>query len=382
MKDSLLLIMTPNMSLEKWNNRGQLSRELKLYSDLCEKSGLKLIIFSYGRNDLSFISNYPLFTVLNMPSWIPSKIPFRIQNVIYHLISLFCYRSYFKRSLLAKTNQFRAAEFGLLLNMFYSIPLIIRMGFYYSHFKKISPFMKMKEKIAFSKADLIITTSSEAASFIEKEYQIDSGKLLFMCNSVDLTRFKPLDIPKEFDIIFVGKLEHQKNINLLLEVIKDINCKTLIIGKGSLKKEVLNAMQNSTNLTWLERVDNKDLPMYYNKSKCFILPSNYEGNPKVLLEAMACALPCIITEVPGIRECIQENVTGIYINTDIATSRHKIMNLLADEIKSKQMGRNALAWVDEQGNASKNIDREIEAYQKMLFGSRSDNSQLLTAIGQ
>jgi glycosyltransferase involved in cell wall biosynthesis len=360
MKDSLLLIMTPNMSLEKWNGRGQLSRELKLYSDLCEKSGLKLIIFSYGRNDSSFISNYPAFTVLNMPSWIPTKIPFRIQNLIYHLISLISYRKYFKRCLLAKTNQFRAAEFGMLLKLVYSIPLVIRMGFYYSHFKKITSFMKWKERVAFSNADLVITTSSEAASFIGQEYRINPAKLLFMCNSIDLMRFRPLDVEKEFDIIFVGKLEHQKNIKL----------------------EVVDATRNNQNITWLERVDNKDLPLYYNKSKCFILPSNYEGNPKVLLEAMACALPCIITQVPGIRECIEENITGIYINSDIVASRLKIKNLLADDSKSKQMGQVALAWVNEQSSSSKNIDREIKAYNRMLFGAHPDRNELLTTIGR
>lgn len=242
--------------------------------------------------------------------------------------------------------------------------------------------MKWKERVAFSNADLVITTSSEAASFIGQEYRINPAKLLFMCNSVDLMRFRPLDVEKEFDIIFVGKLEHQKNIKLLLSLLSDTDLKTLIIGKGSLKNEVVDATRNNQNITWLERVDNKDLPLYYNKSKCFILPSNYEGNPKVLLEAMACALPCIITQVPGIRECIEENITGIYINSDIVASRLKIKNLLGDDSKSKQMGQAALAWVNEQSSSSRNIDREIKAYNRMLFGAHPDRNELLTTIGR
>lgn len=366
MKDSLLLLMTPSMSLKKWNNRGQLSRELELYKQLCFQANLKLIIFSYGRNDVEYLKGYTEFTVLNMPSWIPTNIPFKIQNLIYHITSLFYYRKYFKRAIISKTNQFRSAEFGLLLKLVYGIPLIIRMGFYYSHFKGLAGKKKWQERFAFKFSDLIITTSSEAAEFIEKTHSIPSNKILWMCNSIDLNRFKPMIVDKVYDMIFVGKLEYQKNVEFLLETLKGSNIRSLIIGKGSLVNKVKEAVKNHANINWLERVDNKDLPEYYNSAKCFVLPSVYEGNPKVLLEAMACGLPCLITKVPGIRECIQNNVTGIFIEQDTDAARQKILELITDNDTSTLIGENAFNWVNEHSNAQKNIEKEIIAYTQLI----------------
>ena len=366
MKDSLLLLMTPNMSLQKWNNRGQLSRELGFYHQLCKRGNLKLIIFSYGRNDHEFINNQSQFTVLNMPHWIPEKIPFRIQNLIYHLTCLFYYRKYFKRTLLSKTNQFRASEFGLLLKLVYRIPLVIRMGFYHSHFKSISIYSRFNEWFAFNMSDLILTTSFEAASYITKRYNVALKKVLTMCNSIDLGTFRSLNMVKEYDLIFVGRLEKVKNIKLLLDVIINTNLKTLIIGDGSLSSDIKNALEKYNHISWKDRVDNNDLPIYYNKSRCFILLSEYEGNPKALLEAMACGLPGIGTNVPGIRECIENGISGILVDKNSDNINQLLLDMFHNKSKLETMGNNALKWVSNNSDFNKNIEKEIEFYSNFL----------------
>src|SRR5688500_11131088 len=106
MRDSLLLLMTPGMSLEKWDSIGQLSREINYYEELSKKSGLKLVIFSYGRNDLKY--NLPETVVLTMPTWIPLRIPYRAQNFIHNISSLIVYRKFFRGARICKTNQFSA----------------------------------------------------------------------------------------------------------------------------------------------------------------------------------------------------------------------------------------------------------------------------------
>ncbi|WP_214225530.1 glycosyltransferase family 4 protein [Pedobacter sp. B4-66] len=363
MKNSLLLLMTPNMSLEKWDELGQLSRELNYYDSLCKKANLNLIIYSYGRNDNKYLSKYPTIKVLCMPPWISTKIPYTLQNLIYNLSSLFFLKSYFRRVLLAKTNQFSASTFGLLLKIFFKIPLVIRMGYYYSHFKKNSYKTKLIERLHFKLCDLILTTSVEAANYITHTYNIPASKILSMCNTVNLNVFKPLAIPKTYDLIFIGRLEQQKDIKLLLKVASLIDLKMLVIGKGSLAQLVKDAVNKHVNIIYKTKVDNADLPMYYNSAKCFIIVSEYEGNPKVLLEAMACGIPVIGTNVPGIRECIIDNVNGILINNiDAEQIKQQILKLFANEIEMNRLGCGASKWTNAQCNLVKNIATEVNFY--------------------
>ena len=157
-----MLLMTPNMSLEKWNDLGQLSRETWLYREICCKADLNLIIYSYGRNDTLLLKNFPNAIVLGMFPWIPKQLPYRLQNFVYNISSLFLYRQYFKKIKIIKTNQFSGAKFGLLLKLCYRTPLIIRMGFYNTHYKKMDLFKRLEEKFSFTMSDFILTTSSEA----------------------------------------------------------------------------------------------------------------------------------------------------------------------------------------------------------------------------
>ncbi|WP_175633418.1 glycosyltransferase [Pedobacter ghigonis] len=370
MKNSLLLLMTPNISLEIWNNQGQLSRELDYYERLCLKLNLKLIIYSYGRNDKQYVAKYDGFKVLEMPSWIPKNIPFTCQNLIYNLISLIIYRSDFKKVILSKTNQFPASWMGLWLKFFFNIPLIIRMGYYIAHFKELPWLTKIKERIAFHLCNLILTTSSEACSYIINNYNITPKKILCMSNNINLGVFKPMPLPKTYDLIFVGRLDKVKNIEAIVQIVKKSNLKTLIIGNGALRNYVEEATNGGKSIDWKERVENIDLPRYYNQAKCAIILSVFEGNPKALLEAMSCGIPSIGANAPGIRECITHNINGLMVEApnqeNLDTIGHEISNLLQDDAKIEMLGKNALKWSKANFDIAKNIITEVNFYSRFL----------------
>ena len=76
-------------------------------------------------------------------------------------------------------------------------------------------------------------------------------------------------------------------------------------------------------------------------AKVFILPSLYEGHPKVLIEAMACGMPIIGANTPGIREMIQHQDNGFLCGTDVKSIRKAIVTVLGDHKLRQRIGNNA-----------------------------------------
>jgi glycosyltransferase involved in cell wall biosynthesis len=107
---------------------------------------------------------------------------------------------------------------------------------------------------------------------------------------------------------------------------KDENIVFLIIGKGpdlSTMRERIQQQKLEKNIKLLGFVPDNELPTYYNAADFFILPSKSgEGLPLVSLEAMACGLPVIATDVGGIKEVIEEKY-GIIVPPDDPDSMKK-----------------------------------------------------------
>lgn len=370
MKDSLLLIMTPNMSLAAWNDAGLLSREMDIYGKICARAGMRLTIFSYGRNDRQYLPAGQRITLLEMPNWIPLKFPFTIQNVIYQFVSLFIYAQEFRKIRFSKTNQYAASHFGLVLKMIFGTPLVIRMGYYHTHLKKTSRISKLVERLNFNVCDKILVTSIDACNYIKKNYNVSNEKIESICNSIDMNLFKPSEDIKEYDVLFVGRLSDVKNISLLLEFLEKTELKIQIVGDGELRDKIAKITALKKNITWSKRVENNQLPFYYNRARVYILISKYEGNPKSLLEAMACGLPCIGTDVNGIRECIQNGWNGLLINGNRESLENAINSLLLNENLSNLFGQNAYEWISQQCDMNYNIIREVEFYRSFSVTPR------------
>jgi len=121
---------------------------------------------------------------------------------------------------------------------------------------------------------------------------------------------------REIDFIHVGRFEEQKNHRFLLESFAEVvkakpDVKLICVGTGSLfseTKDYAKTLGIDENVTFAGlRNDMKDLLA---KSKVFLLPSLYEGNPISILEAMAAGLPIIATQVGGVPDIVSEKRNG------------------------------------------------------------------------
>jgi glycosyltransferase involved in cell wall biosynthesis len=123
---------------------------------------------------------------------------------------------------------------------------------------------------------------------------------------IDFNIFKPLNLEKKYDLIFVGRLEKNKGIDLLLEIAKKSNLKILIVGAGSMHDSIKSKIENCKLKIVLHGFakDSHEIANLINQSRALIMLSYNEGGPRVILEALACGVPVVATSVGIVPEII------------------------------------------------------------------------------
>lgn len=151
------------------------------------------------------------------------------------------------------------------------------------------------------------------------------------------------------NIVTVGRLNEQKNQELLIRAYSQLSDETedelLIYGVGPLRRHLEEligelGLENRIHLMGLS----KNVPKDIKSAKTFVLPSDYEGMPNALMEAMALRLPCIATACPcgGAEMLIENGVNGLLIPVgDEGELTQKLRLLLGDEQLRAEMGRKA-----------------------------------------
>lgn len=166
-----------------------------------------------------------------------------------------------------------------------------------------------KEYYVYKHATQIIGVSAACFSSVPKRY-LSKTKVLF--NKVYKEDFYPQNLQKEYDIIMVGRLEKPKRQDILLQVLKEFDMKILLIGDGAEAQSLQEyAQKNHLDVTFIHAVKNSELIHYYNKAKLNIQLTDYEGFGIPLLEAMACGLDVMCSDITPFREFAQD--VPIYI---------------------------------------------------------------------
>lgn len=366
----LLLVLSAGMSLKNWEELGQLSRELNIYQKLGEKIG-HIFILSSGKNEDKYVINYPNISVISKYKFIPDNkvIPLKLKlliNYIYYSIVIIHKHKLFKSIDIIKTNQFSNLLIGSLLKFFFNKKLIIRMGFYHSHFLKPKLIRKVNEFLYFNFCDKIILTQKDAQNYINEKYKVEN-KTYYIPNYIDTQIFDNFNKKeKKYDVLFVGRFHPEKNINNLLLSIKDLNLNSCFIGNGELYNYINDFASNSNIKVEIKsKVKNNLLPEYYNKTRLFVLPSLYEGNPKTLLEAMSCGCICIGTDVNGINNIISNNINGFLCNTNNESIQKAIEYCIINYDKLDNVAFKARNYIIENCDLNKVIEKEICIYNKL-----------------
>jgi glycosyltransferase involved in cell wall biosynthesis len=165
-----------------------------------------------------------------------------------------------------------------------------------------------------------------------------------------------LEIPEgEILLVCVASLVAQKRVDVLLEALAlmagdspKFHC--IILGEGELRESL---EQRTAELALSGRVRflgfQADVNRFLRGADLFVLTSDQEGMPLSILEAMACGLPCVVTDVGGNAEMITDGVHGRLVpRRDVAAIAQTLRTLLADPAQRAAMSAAALRRVREQ----------------------------------
>jgi glycosyltransferase involved in cell wall biosynthesis len=325
----LALFFTRGVSLKLWLEMGLFDREKLLYEEHLRQNKLeKVYWFTYGLNDdrieMSLKKANQLHNnieIVPMPRWFSFN---KKLSWLYSFLLPFLKRDKLREVDIIKTNQMDGSWSAIIAKWLYKKPLLLRTGYTKSVVLKKQCCSKTKllfyeyvEKIAYEKCDCGVVGSRHDKEYVSKKYGIEENKIEVLYNFVDINKFCPKNTSKYEDrIVFIGRLHPEKNLNNLIKAISKTELTIDIFGDGPIKEDLATlANRTDAKVNFLGIVPNNELPDILNKYLYFVLPSFYEGMPKALLEAMACGLVCIGTNVKGINEVIEDGKNGFLIDS-------------------------------------------------------------------
>ncbi len=199
-------------------------------------------------------------------------------------------------------------------------------------------------------------------------------------NGVDEKRFNPnvdrskareyLGISDEIMILSVARLVEQKGVKYLIDAMKGLDAKLVILGRGPKEK----ALRRKTKKLGLEnkvifvtdRIPEEMLPSMYTAADIFALPSLYEPFGLVAVEAMASGKPVVVSRVGGLKEIVTPDVGFLVEPRNPGDIASKLAILLSNPELRKEMGKNARRRVEENFTWDKIADDYNKFYDEVL----------------
>ncbi len=233
-------------------------------------------------------------------------------------------------------------------------------------------------KYNFKKADLLCATSHTIKDYIHRVVNFPVSVIPF---GIDTEVFKPKQVnslfkPTDFILGSIKPVEKLYNIDVLIKAFalllsKHSNLKLLIIGEGTALKELKELGKSLgvyQNIVFTGRIPHSEISNYYNMLDVLVNISEYESFGVSVVEAMACGIPVVVTNVGGLKEVVKDDSIGLKVNVaDVNATVAAIEQLLNDKELYNQISVNARKHVVENYNWDENLKQMIAEYSKLLI---------------
>lgn len=227
------------------------------------------------------------------------------------------------------------------------------------------------EKMAAKIADEVIVLSKGVQDYFRDTY---GRETVLIPNGVNAVEQKEADmIQKQFGlkedsyVLFLGRIVHGKGIEYLIEAFKDIHTdKNLVIAGGAsdsvqFMNELKEMSKDDGRIIFTGFVQGQMLEELYSNAYIYTLPSDSEGMPLSLLEAMSYGNCCVVSDIPECADVVEDK--GVtFRKGDVKDLRDKLQQLLSDEDETSTFKKNAAEFITKKYNWDEVTDRTIELY--------------------
>ena len=362
------VFFTRGMSIEEWNKVGLLEREMAFYRRLSKKVG-RICFVTYGDSDDSrYCDDLASIEILSNRWSLPTN--------VYSVLAPWLHRSALREMSIFKTNQINGGWCALIARAVFGGKLLVRCGYIWSVFvERLGAghvrrwLSKRLERIVLKSADAIIVSSQEDAYEIEKRHLLKAESITTIGNYVDIDRFRPSQVVtrQRGRLVFVGRLEEQKNPIALLNALVGLDDIHLtVVGDGALRSLLEDEVHRLTlSVDFLGTVAHERLPDLLVQNEALVMPSLYEGTPKVLLEAMACGVPVIATRSPGITGIVTHNRNGYLCGLSVEEIGGAIQTVLGDSILRERLGQEGVRYIRKHHSLRAAVEQELRIVERL-----------------
>jgi D-inositol-3-phosphate glycosyltransferase len=258
------------------------------------------------------------------------------------------------------------------------------------------------EQKVLRQADRIVAATLAELAQLQWLYQADTRRVEIIPPGVDLSRFYPIhpDEAKEYVgiecahrmLLFVGRIEPLKGLDVLIEAIALMRqrivyqeypfCLAVIGGDPDASPEKMTAEMARVQalcqqyglddmVAFLGKRSQDSLPYYYSASEVVVVPSHYESFGMVALEAMACGVPVVASQVGGLAYLVQDGKTGFTVPSgDAQALCDRLTELLTNPDLRQKMGEQAAEFARQYG-WEQIASQLVKLYEQVLEPERS-----------
>lgn len=236
-----------------------------------------------------------------------------------------------------------------------------------------SKYIKFGEKVAAKYADEIIVLSEGVQKYFMDTY---NRKTIFIPNGVNKPIIRESQLIKEkfgLDkdsyILFLGRLVPEKGISYLIEAFKRINTdKKLVIAGGSsdtndFLRELKKLAKDDERIIFTGFVQGQLLEELYSNAYVYVLPSDLEGMPLSLLEAMSYGNCCVVSDIAECAEVVEDKAV-VFPKSNVEQLKERLQDLCDHPEKVQSYKNSASDFICQKYNWDDVVNRTVALYQK------------------
>lgn len=222
---------------------------------------------------------------------------------------------------------------------------------------------------------VVFQNEDDLSYFVSKRIVKKDKTIVIRGNGLDTDKFKRTEYPSKLTFLFASRLLIDKGIKEYIEAATSINNnKVSFIIAGDIDEENPNSLtsvelseiQGLPEIEFLGKVPYSGMQELFNRAHVFVLPSYREGLPQAALEAGACSMPLIVTDVNGCRDCVINGKTGFLVNLKDAKDIKEKMNFFIENTDLiQQMGNKSREYINDRFSEIKIHNQFLSMYEEV-----------------